>query len=128
MALVIRIMKILLIIMILLSIVVGIPTNLGYLSLFGIEFSGPISEIKAGTFLTYRLIHWIVLLCTHILFISLLFIKQDRNFSTYFFWFTLLFIIVFVLFDFFALFYLIPFILVWFIALIKLSKSNHLRN
>lgn len=117
-------MKILIFIMIILSIFMGIPTNLGWFTLYGSEIS-PILMLKAGTFPMHRLPTWILLIISHLGVFSLLFIAKSKYFDQLLFWFPLIFVLLFTLFDFFNLLYLIPFIIFWIITLVKADKLKN---
>jgi hypothetical protein len=112
-------MKKLLALLLFLSVFVGINGNLGWLTLFGAEFSGPISLIRANLFTSFEMIHWIILLISHTLVVSLIFLTKNRNFMLLLVWFPLQFIIVFALFNLLASFFLLPFIIFWIIAVVK---------
>jgi hypothetical protein len=117
-------MKTLLILMIFLSVCMGIPSNIGWFSLYGTEFTGPISEIRAGSFPMYRLSCWVILLLAHISVISLLLFTKKKYFTALLIGSPLFFILIFTAFDLFALVFLIPFIIVWIIALVVQSKKT----
>lgn len=118
-------MKVLLILMIISSVAVGIPINggdKGWLSLWGPEFSYPISMIiKTGssTFTPIESILWIMLLVAHAGVVSLLFLTQKDYFNSLLIGFPLAFILIFIPFaSIFIAIVLIPFIILWIIALL----------
>ena len=117
-------MKTLIYLMVLLSIFMGVPTNLGWFTLFGSEITGPFSKLAAGTYHVADFPNWILLLLSHIAVISLVFLVNRKDFKMYLIWLPLLFIILFTLYDLFALFLLVPFIIVWIISLIKVKKYS----
>lgn len=118
-------MKVLILLMLFFSVFMGIPTNKAFFSLYGSEFLGVISMIKAGTYPAIQLVCWILLLITHAGMVSLLFLTNKSYFGA------LLMIIPF-LFIFFYIFstdiliivLLIPFIIVWIIAIIWQSGNK----
>lgn len=123
-------MKVLLILMIVLSVAVGIPINggdKGWLSLWGPEFSYPVSTIfKTGTstFTSSEFILWIMLLIAHIGVISLPFLTQKSYFNTLLIGAPLAFIIIFILLaSILIIVVLIPFIIVWIIALLSRKRE-----
>lgn len=120
-------MRILILLMIILSIFMGIPTNLGWFTLYGSEFS-PILMLKENTFPTYRLILWVLLLCSHLGVFSLFFITKKQYFNQLLFWFPFVFILLFVVFDSFTLLYLIPFIIFWIVTIIRAKKLKYENN
>jgi hypothetical protein len=120
-------MKTLIIIMLILSIIVGIPTNLGWFTLYGSEFTGPYSRMVAGTFRPFEFINWSFLITAHLCVVSLLFLTHKSYFKNLLFWFPLIFVVIFIMYDMSAFFFLIPFIIVWGISLYKSRKNaNHL--
>ena len=112
--------------MVVLSTVTGLPTNLGFISLYGMEFDGPISVFKSGNYNASMLIGWILLILSHIALVSLMFLTSKSYFKTTLIWIPLTFIIFFIVSDFWSFFLLIPFIIVWLIALFKQSKKSNL--
>lgn len=112
-------MKKLIMLLLFLSAFVGINGNLGWLTLYGAEFLGPISLIKANLFTAFEMVHWIILLISHMMVLSLIFLTKNRNFMLLLVWFPLQFIFVFASFNLLASFFLLPFIIVWIIAVIK---------
>lgn len=105
-----------------LSTFVGVKSNIGWLTLFGAEFLGPISLIKANLFTDFEMVHWIILLMSHALVVSLLFLTKNKNFMLLLFWFPLQFVIVFASFNLLASFFLLPFIILWVIGVIEQRK------
>jgi hypothetical protein len=123
-------MKILLILMIILSVAVGIPINggdKGWLSLWGPEFSYPVSMIiKSGTstFSLPEIILWIMLLIAHIGVISLPFLTHKSYFNSLLIGAPLAFILIFIVFaSIFIIIVLIPFIIVWIVALLSRKRE-----
>ena len=110
--------------MVIFSIFMGIPTNLGWFTLYGDEISGPLTMLRENTFPVYRIPLWILLLLSHLCVISLTLLTKNRNFNKLLFWFPLVFILLFMAFNFFAIIYLIPFIILWIITMIKAKKVN----
>ena len=113
--------------MIALSVVVGIPTNLGFISLFGLEILGPLSILKAGRGLsTHVLLFGSILLILHILLISMVFLTKQRYFRSMMIWVPLFFVIFFTIYNFWSLPLLVPFIIVWLIAIFRDRKSSQI--
>lgn len=121
-------MKVLIILLLFFSFIIGIPTNLGYFSLFSAEFSAPISLVKSGMMEGFRLFHWIALILSHILVLCLAFFKNTRQYRLFWFWSPLVFITVFTLFTVFAFLLLIPFIVIWLIGLYKLTFDDRMNG
>jgi hypothetical protein len=119
-------MKILILLMIACSIVVGIPTSLGFISLFGIEFLGPISIIKTGHYSLLMLIAWGGLILTHLALISLFFMTKKSYFKQLLLWIPLGFVILFAVFELLSLILFLPFLIVWVIALLKQRSRTKL--
>ncbi len=115
-------MKKLIVLMLFFSVFMGVSTNIGWISLYGAEFSAPLYSIKSGSFTNLNILHWIVLLLSHILVFSLLFLTKNKFFLLLLVWFPLQFILVFASFNLLASFFLAPFIIVWIIAVIKQRK------
>jgi hypothetical protein len=115
-------MKLGIVLMILLSIIMGISTNLGWFTLYGTEFLGPISLINAGLLTLAQKIVWCVLLFSHILTTSLFFLTKNKRFMLYLVWFPLQFILVFVIFNLLVVFLLIPYIVTWIFLILKQRK------
>lgn len=116
-------MKTKIVLMIVLSIFMGVSTNLGWFTLYNSEFISPFSEIVSGQFPTYRILNWCLLLLSHALVVSLFFLTEKPYFKQLLYWFPLLFIIMFTLYEFFVFFLLIPFIIIWTIALFKKPRK-----
>lgn len=118
-------MKILLALMILLSLFVGVPTNIAFFTLYGSEFPGIISMITAGTITTFSLIMWIMLLIAHLMVVSLFFFTKKAFFKTLLVYAPLAFIFFYILLEGpLVLFLLIPFIIVWVVCLYKNKKAQ----
>jgi hypothetical protein len=117
-------MKILLIVMILLSIFVGIPTNLGTISLYGSEFLGTISAIKTSNITTWELVKWVLLLIAHIGVVCLPFLVKKSYFRDSLIIVPSTFILLYMLWDLLAAILLVPFIIVWIACLIKLKDQK----
>ncbi len=115
-------MKALIILMLILTIFVGVPTSLGFISLYGMEFDGPISIFKSGNYNSSMAILWILLVLSHVALASLVFLTTKLYFKTILI--PLTFIIVFIVSDFWSFFLLIPFIIVWIIALVVQRKRD----
>lgn len=119
-------MKIFIAAMIFLSTFVGIPTNLGYIWLFGTEILGPLSLIEAGHSMGIsRILMNIILILSHIALISLLFLTSKSYFKASLLVVPMVFVIVFTLFNFLMLFLLIPFTIVWVIALVTYNRKHY---
>lgn len=116
------VMKKLIILMLLLSVFMGVSTNIGWFTLYGTEFSGPISLIKGNLFTAFEMVHWSILLLAHAMVVSLIFLTKNKNFMLLLTWFPLQFLIIYMSFDLLASFFLIPFMVVWIIAVIKQRK------
>lgn len=112
--------------MIILSTITGVTGNLGFISLYNIEFIGPIAIFKSGNYNLSMLVLWIVLVLSHFALISLIFLTKSNYFKTLLVWVPLSFLVIFVVFAFWSLFLLSPFIIVWIIALVKQSKKSSL--
>ncbi|WP_419802267.1 hypothetical protein [Mucilaginibacter sp.] len=119
-------MKGLILLLIVLSFIVGIPTNLGWFGLFSSEFLGPISEITGKVIAPERMIAWFILLMSHLSLVSLVFLVNKPYFNTLLYFVPPTFFIIFGLFDFFAWFFLIPFVIVWIISLFKQGRRSSL--
>jgi hypothetical protein len=117
-------MKILLIVMIFLSIFVGIPTNLGTISLYGSEFLGAISAIKISNITTWELFKWVLLLIAHIGVVCLPFLVKKSYFRDALIIVPSTFILLYILWDLEAAILLVPFIIVWIACLIKLKDQK----
>jgi hypothetical protein len=105
----------------------GIPTNIGWFTLYGTEFLGPLSEMKIGTFATYRYFLLALVLLSHIGKFVLPFITKKPVFGKLLIWLPLLFVVFFIAFDNFAIIYLIPFIIVW-VILLGVQKGCNFRQ
>jgi hypothetical protein len=101
----------------------GIPTNLGWFSLFGTEFTGPTKMLYNGTFPVYRMPLWILLIISHFGVVSLIFLVDNRYFNQLLIWLPLIFIVLFLVFDLFSIIYLLPFITCWIISLFKMKMN-----
>lgn len=115
--------------MLILSVFMGVLTNLGWFTLYSAELLGPISSMRRLNSIWHynSLIHWCVLLLSHIMVASLIFLTKKENFNLLLIWFPLQFILMFASFDFISSFFLIPFIIVWIITIrksIKLKKNQ----
>lgn len=119
-------MKILILLMLVLSTITGVPTNLGFVSLYGMEFDGPISIFKSGNYNSSMVILWTLLILSHVALASLVFLTTKLYFKTILIWIPLTFIIVFIVSDFWSFFLLIPFIIVWIVALVKQGRKSSL--
>ena len=120
-------MKALIFLMIICSIITGVTGNLGFISLYEMEFDGPVSLFKLGNYNSSMLVLWIVLVLSHLALISLIFLTKSNYFKTLLVWVPLMFLIIFIVFVFWSFFLLIPFIIVWIIALVKQRNINKLR-
>lgn len=99
----------------------GVPTNLGWFTLFGSEILGPVSTYRTGSFTTVKLIFLIILWVSHVGVISLFFLVKTKYFKQLLIWEPLLFITAFICYSFLNVFLLIPFILCWVIALVRVN-------
>lgn len=117
-------MKALIILMLMLSVVVGIPTNIGWFTLHGSEFVGPLYFLAEGRPESSISPIWFWLIMAHISVFCLPFLTKNPYFSTMLFCFPLLFVLLFILFDFLSAIFLIPFIIVWVIALFKQANKD----
>lgn len=97
--------------------------HLGWFTLYGSEFNGPYSRMLVGTFRPFEFINWTLLLTSHLCMVSLLFLTHKSYFGNLLFWFPLLFVIIFVMYDMYIFFFLIPFVIVWIVTLIKFKKA-----
>lgn len=103
---------------------VGIPTNLGFITLFGLEILGPLSILKEGRGLgSHVLTFGTILIGLHFILISMFFLTKHRYFRSILIWVPLLFIIFFTIYNFWALPLLVPFIVVWIIAICKEKRT-----
>lgn len=118
-------MKILIIIMLILSLFMGIPTNKGWFTLYGTEFFGPFYVLKGGNFPNNLLVIWILLILFHLSIFSLPFIIKKSYFKYVLYYAPLSFIITYFLFAPLAIFFLIPFIIVWVICIVRFNKSYY---
>jgi hypothetical protein len=73
-------MKWLLILMIVLSVAIGIPTNIGLFSLYGFESSVVVGLTKVQLFSKYEIIGMVLPLVAHIVIICLPFLTKNRYF------------------------------------------------
>jgi len=119
-------MKILIFLMIIFSIITGVTGNLGFISLYNIEFIGPIAILKSGNYNLSMVVLWIVLVLSHLALISLIFLTRSNYFKTLLVWVPLMFLVIFIVFVFWSFFLLIPFIIVWLIALFKQGRKSSL--
>lgn len=110
--------------MIVLSVITGVPTNLGFISLYGTELAGPIAIFKSGNYNSSLVVLWLALVSSHIALASLIFYTKKPYFKTLLIWIPLLFLIIFVVFVFWSFFLLIPFMIVWIIALVVQRKRD----
>jgi hypothetical protein len=119
-------MKYLLILMILLSLFVGVSTNIAFFTLYGSEFPGVISMINAGTFSKFDLIVWIILLISHLMVVTLPFLTKTTCFEKLLVIAPLSFILFYILLE-GALFVLllIPFINRMIICLVKYGRNKN---
>lgn len=117
-------MRILTFLLVLLSFFMGIPTNKGWFTLYGTEFSGPISMLKAGNFPSNLFYLWILLLLSHLSIVLLPFLI-NKNYYKYLLYFCpLIFIGSYTIFAPLTLLFLIHFIIVWIILMFK-TKAHH---
>ena len=123
-------MKILLILMIILSVAIGVPINggeKGWASLWGAEFSGPVSAIfESGLaeFTYAQFILWVLLLIAHIGIVALPFLTRRSYFNLLLVSAPLAFILIYIIYaSLFIAILLVPFIIVWIIALIIREKQ-----
>jgi hypothetical protein len=113
-------MKVLIFIIIFFSFVMGIPTNLGWITLFTTEFIDPLYMIiNSGHFTIIHLILWVILWLIHIALVGLFFFVNHKYFKQFLIWIPLIFITVFTIYATLIIFLLTPFILFWVIALLK---------
>ncbi len=112
--------------MLILSVFMGIRTNIGWMTLYGSEFAEPWAEFTTGRPNQNIFPFWFLLIIAHISAFSLLFLADKLYFKTVLFGFPLGFIVSFILYDILSSFFLIPFIIVWLIALFKQrNKVKH---
>ncbi len=116
-------MKILLILMILLSLFTGVPTNKGWFILYEFEF-WPLTDGDINAEQLMFLIIWIPLVLSHLGLAALLFMTQKSYFHTLLVIIPLAFLFLFIVFMHLSAPLLVPFLLVWFVALIKASKDD----
>ncbi|WP_419802268.1 hypothetical protein [Mucilaginibacter sp.] len=117
-------MKVLVFLMIMFSTITGATGNLGFISLYNIEFIGPIAILKSGNYNLSTLVLWIVLVLSHLALISLIFLTKSNYFKALLVWVPLMFLVIFIVFIFWSFFLLTPFIIVWLIALFKQSRKE----
>ncbi len=123
-------MKRLIFLMLILSVFMGVKTNMGWFTLYGAEFLGPISLLKAGLFSNVNKVLWVILIIFHLMVVSLIFLTNKRNFMSMLIWFPLQFIMVYALFDLISTFLLVPFVIAWIIAIARqrqLAKDDDRR-
>jgi hypothetical protein len=117
-------MKALLILMLILSVFVGVSTNIGWFTLYGAEFNSQIYSFAYDTSERYISLVWLFLILAHLSIFSLLFLTKELYFKYMLFCFPLAFILLFTLYDMISAIFLIPFIIVWVIALFKQANRN----
>ena len=104
--------------MIVLSVIVGINGDKGYISIWGMEManfrliSHPQGVSKIHIFLFFLVI------ASHLSMPALLFLTRKKHFLIYLISIPLVYVVCFTLINPFALLFLIPFILMWIIAVI----------
>jgi hypothetical protein len=109
----------LLALMIFLSIFMGIKTNMGWFSLYGGEFEGPLYDFKRGAFPFYKIAIWCALILTHLILVSLPFLTDKKYFNKLLIRVPFLFILFSTIIEPGDIFFLIPFIIVWTTTLVK---------
>jgi hypothetical protein len=98
---------------------------MGYLSLYGGEFSGPISMLTAGTIPAFFLIAWMLLLLVHAGVICLVFITGKKYFKPLLVALPILFILLNILVgSIFIIIFLLPFIVMWSLCLMKFGEEK----
>ena len=117
-------MKWLLFLLILLSVCVGIKSNVGWIALWGSEFQSALYAMAHGKMTTWLLVKWLLLIVAHAGVFILPFIVGKR-----YFWDVLViapasFILLFMLWDLLTAFFLIPFIIVWIICMVNSYKPT----
>lgn len=120
-------MKLLLVLMLVLSLIVGLPISGNWSFLYQYEFPAMIELFKTGELSPSKLILWIVLLIAHLGLISLLFLTQKSYFRTLLIVIPLLFILIYMVWSLLLSFLLIPFVVVWIVALAIQNKTAALR-
>jgi hypothetical protein len=121
-------MKVLLVLMIVFSVLMGIPTNIAFFTLYDSEFTSVFGMIKAGTFGPLELIVWILLLITQAGIVSLLFLTTKKYFKYLLISAPLLFVLFYTMLEgVLILFLLIPFLIVWVVCLI-VSRNKRMQT
>ncbi|WP_374951272.1 hypothetical protein [Mucilaginibacter sp.] len=113
-------MKFLLMLLIIFSLLIGIPINggeKGWISIYGVEVSAPMSLLKAGLMTNFEFITWILLLITHMSIFSLPFITKSKHFKKALYFFPTSYLILFLLVGNVAILLLLPFIITWIIVM-----------
>jgi predicted ferric reductase len=106
--------------MVICSICININTDeFGRVSLYGMEFSGAASTLEGLKYDFFYLMFWLLLLVSHVVLLSMLFLTKKTYFQQMLIWIPIAFLVFFMLVNFFSIFLLIPFIGIWLIALIK---------
>jgi hypothetical protein len=121
-------MKWLLFLLIILSVCVGIKSNVGWISLWGSEFQNAVYGIGHNRMTTLFLIKWILLIFAHIGVVILPFIINKPYFRMTLILAPIAFVIFFMLWDLFTAFFLIPFVFVWIICLIKAQDRFNIQG
>jgi len=111
-------MKGLIILMLIFSLFVNVNTDIfGWVSLYKMEFSDAVSQIKSMDYDFAFCLFWVMLLTSHLAIISLLFFIKKESFGELIVWVPLLYLISFILFNPLSVFLLLPFIAVWLVAI-----------
>ena len=121
-------MKTLLIVMIILSLIIGLPINGGWYTLYNFEFPGVYSMIAAGTFPMLNFILWGILLIAHAFIVVLPFIIKTRFFKSVLILAPTIFLLMYSVLNPMYLAFLVPFIIVWIVCLFKYKPTVNYTN
>ncbi len=110
--------------MVIMSLTVGIPFNGESNFLYTAEFTNTFRLLKDEALTPLQIIIWILLLITHFVVISLLFLTQKSYFRDLLIIAPASFLLIYIAHASLAIiFLLLPFIILWIVALIKQNKT-----